>query len=213
MNVAQIRSRVQTRLGDTSGAEVTAAAILEWINDGAGEIARRTQQPQATASAPIVVGQAAYSISQFANDVMRLRKVELDGTVLEGLSSEDADTLLPNRNRAGQATGTPQWFEVWADTLTLWPPPASAGTLTLYYVKRPAQVAADLDVPGIPPHMHPDLLEYVVAQALESTGESAAADRKMSRFEQLSRESAEDASWPVRNTYPHVAVSADDVGY
>lgn len=213
MNVGEIRRRVQTKLGDTSGAEVTTASVLDWINDGAGEIARRIQQPQATATTPIVVGQTAYSVATFAADVLRLRKVLLDGSVLEPISMEDADTLLPDRERAGQSGSTPRYFWLWADAINVWPAPSAAGTLKLFYVKRPALVAGDGDVPGVPLHMHPDLVDYVVAQALESAGEGAAAERKMARFEQLSRESAGEAEWPVRNVYPHISVSADDCGW
>lgn len=213
MNVSEIRRRVQAKLGDTSGAEITSAAVLDWINDGIGEIAKRIQQPQATATTPTVVGQSPYTIATFAADVLRMRKVLLDGSVLEPISMEDADTLFPDRERTGQANSTSRWYWVWADQINLWPPPAAVGTLKLYYVKRPAAVAADGDTPGIPLHYHVDLVDYVVAQALESTGEGQTAERKMARFEQLSREGADDAAWPVRDVYPHISVSLDDAGY
>lgn len=212
MNVADIRRRVQAKLGDTSGAEATATSILDWINDGASEIARRTQQPQATATTPTIVGQATYSTAAFAGDVLRLRQVMLDGSVLRGLSIEEADVLLPDRERAGSTPSSPQWFWVYADVINLWPAPSAVGTLKLFYVKRPAAVAADGDVPGIPTHMHPDLVDYVVAQALESAGEGGSAEKKMARFEQITREASGDAEWPVRGTYPHVSAALDDAG-
>lgn len=204
---------MQAKLGDTAGSEATAQSILDWINDGAREIARRIGQPQATATTPTVAGQAVYSTSAFAADVMRLRSVMLDGSVLEALSIEDADTLIGDRERTGQAAGQPRWFWTWADSINLWPPPAAAGTLKLFYVKRPAEVAADADVPQVPLHLHPDLVDYVVAQALDSAGESATAERKLARFDATAQQAAADADWPVRDVYPHVSVAADDTGW
>lgn len=213
INVGQIRARVQAKFGDTSGAEVSGADVLNWINDGLLEIARRTQQPQASASTSTVVGQSVYSLTTFAADILRLRSVKYAGSVLEGMSMEDADTQFPDHERAGQGSGTPRWFWVWAEQITLWPAPDAVGTLKLFYVKRPAAVALDADVPGIPTHMHGDLVDYVVAQVYETVGDAPAAERRMGRFEQITRESAADAEWPVRDVYPHVSVSVDDSGW
>lgn len=213
MNLGEIRRRVQAKLGDTAGAEVTSQSVADWTNDGIREIARRIGQPQATATTPTVVNQAVYSIATFAADVMRLRSVMLDGSVLESLSIEDADTLLADRERTGQISGQPRWFWIWADSINLWPPPSAVGTLKLFYIKRPPEVAADADVPQVPLHLHPDLVDYVVAQALDSAGEAATAERKLARFDASAREAAADAEWPVRDVYPHVAVALDDAGW
>jgi hypothetical protein len=213
VNVGEIRARVQARFGDTSGAEVTSTDILRWINDGILEIARRTQQPQASAQTNTVIGQAGYSLSTFASDVLRLRKVMLGGTVLSGLSIEEADVLLPDREAANQGNGAPDRFWIWADTLNLFPAPDRVQALKLFYVKRPAAVAVDGDVPGIPTHMHTDLVDYVIAQAMDSTGDADRAERRMGRFEQTTREAASDAEWPIRGGYPHVVVDLEDVWF
>lgn len=213
MNVGQIKQRVRTKFGDTSGAELTDTDLLSWINDGMTEIARRTQQPQATATTPTIVGTAAYSITTFAADVLRLRSVMLDGSVLSGLSIEEADTLLGDRERANVGRGTPGYFWVFADAINLWPIPSAAGTLKLSYVKRPAAVTVDGDTPGIPTHMHVDLVDYVVAQVLESTGDPDRADRRMSRFEAGAAMAAADAEWPIRGGYPHVVADPADTAF
>jgi hypothetical protein len=210
VNVGQIRTRVQNKIGDTSGAEVTSLAILDWINDGMTEIARRTSQPQAIASISTVIGTEAYNVSAFAADVLRLRSVKYDGVPLESLSMEDADTLYVSATQTG--TGTPRWFWIHADQITVWPKPDAAKTLQLFYVKRPAAVDDDADIPGIPLHYHGDLVDYVTVQALETVGESGAADRKMAAFEQRSRESASDLSTPT-DLYGHVSASLDDMGW
>jgi hypothetical protein len=212
VNVGQIRARVQAKIGDTAGVEATPADILNWINDGITEIARRTQQPQATATTPSVVGQTAYSLSTFAADVIRLRSVMYDGSVLQPLSIEEADTFLADRERSGQSNGTPSMYWIWADQINLWPAPDTAGKLLkLFYQKRPAAVTVDGDTPNIPVHMHADLVDYVLAQVLETTGDGERADRRMGRFDQVVRESSADADWPQRGSFPHVSVSLDDV--
>lgn len=213
MNTGQIKQRVRTKFGDTSGAELTDTDLLSWINDGLTEIARRTQQPQATATGATVAGTSSYSIATLAADMLRLRSVMLDGTVLSGLSIEEADALLGDREQAGQGRGTPRYFWVFADQINLWPIPSAAGSLKLSYVKRPATVTVDGDSPGIPVHMHVDLVDYVVAQVLESTGDADRADRRMGRFEASAAMAAADAEWPVRGTYPHVTTSPDDVAF
>jgi hypothetical protein len=214
MNVGQIRARIQAKIGDTSGAEVAPADILNWINDGITEIARRTNQPQATATTPSVVGQSTYNLVTFAADITRLRSVMYDGSVLQPLSIEEADTFLADREKAGQSNGTPQMYWIWSDQINVWPPPDTASkSLKLFYQKRPAAVATDADIPGIPLHMHADLVDYVYAQVLDTIGDKQGAERRMGRFDGVVRESASDADWPQRNAYPHVSVSADDTGW
>jgi hypothetical protein len=214
VNVGQIRARIQAKIGDTAGAEAQPADILNWINDGIQEIGRRTNQPQGTATTPTVVAQTAYNLSTFAADIIRIRSVMLDGSVLQPLSIEEADTYLADREKSGQSNGTPSFYWLWADQINLWPAPDTAGKLLkVFYQKRPAAVAADGDTPGIPLHMHADLVDYVYAQVLETTGEREAASRRMDRFDGTVREASSDADWPIRGTYPHVAVSLDDVSY
>jgi hypothetical protein len=214
MNVGQIRARIQAKIGDTAGAEATPADILNWINDGIGEIARRTNQPQATASTPSVKDQSTYNLTTFAADIVRLRSVMYDGSVLQPLSIEEADTFLADREKTGQSSGVPQMYWIWANVINLWPPPDTAGkSLKLFYQQRPPAVAADGDTPAIPLHMHVDLVDYVLAQVLETTGEREASERRMGRFDGTVREASSDADWPQRNTYPHVSVSMDDAGW
>jgi hypothetical protein len=214
VNVGQIRARVQAKFGDTAGAEVTSADVLNWINDGITEIARRTQQPQATATTPTIKDQATYNLATFAADIIRLRSVMLDGSVLQPLSIEEADTFLADREKAGQSSGTPSMYWIWADQINLWPAPDTAGkVLKLFYQKRPAAVAADSDTPGIPLHMHADLVDYVMAQVLETTGDTDRADRRMARVQQTMQDASSDADWPQRGSFPHVTVSLDDVAY
>jgi hypothetical protein len=212
MNVGQIRGRVQAKIGDTSGAEATPSDILNWINDGISEIARRTQQPQGTATRTVVNGTATYDLSDFATDVIRLRSVMLDGSVLQPLSMEEADNFLAERERSGQSNGTPTMYWIWANQINLWPKPDnSTSVLKIFYQKMPALVATDTDVPAIPLHMHGDLVDYALAQVLDTTGERDVAERRMSRFDGVVREAASDADWPQRGSYPHVSVSPDDV--
>lgn len=213
MNVADIRTRIQAKVGDTSGTEVTNAQILAWINDGMTELARRTNQPQGSATTATIAGTGTYSLTAFAADILRLRSVQLDGSVLQAISMEEADTYLSDRDRGSAAGGTPSMYWVWADQINLWPKPTAAGVLKLFYVKRPAAVTGDADVPGIPVHMHTDLVAYVYAQVLDSLGQGERADRHSDRWQGRAMETAADADWPQRNTYPHITVSLDDAGW
>lgn len=213
MNVGQIRARVQAKFGDTAGAEATSADILNWINDGISEIARRTQQPQATATTAVAAGTAAYNLTTFAADIIRLRSVMFDGSVLQPISIEEADTFLADREKS-TSQGTPSMYWLWADQINVWPTPdnASGGKLLkLFYQKRPAAVAVDADIPAIPLHMHTDLVDYVVAQVLETTGDTDRADRRLARFQQAADTASADADWPQRGSFPHVTVALDDV--
>jgi len=207
---------VQAKFGDTAGAEATTADILNWINDGITEIARRTQQPQATATTAVATGTATYNLSLFAADIIRLRSVMFDGSVLQPLSIEEADTFLADRERAGQGTGVPGMYWIWADQINLWPAPDTSSNgklLKLFYQKRPPPVVVDADIPAIPLHMHADLVDYVVAQVLETVGEKELADKRIARFASTVQEASSDADWPQRGSFPHVTVSLDDVAY
>lgn len=213
MNVGDIRRRIKNKIGDTAGSEVTDTQLLDWINDGTLEIARRVQQPQATATTVTVAAQASYSIATFAADVLRLRTVLYDGLLMQALSQEEVDQLLPDREKLNQQ-GVPQSFWVFADTITLWPAPSSAGlVLKIMYVKRPALVAIDADVPNIPLHMHLDLVNYVWSQVLDTVGDLDRGERQLDRFTAGAMAAADDAARPVRATYPHVTIASDDAGW
>ena len=128
--------RVRSSFGDLSGAQLSDAAILSWINDGQREIVNSNTLLRATKYANIVAGQQDYS---FPNDkVLAVEAVYVDGYPIENISPQAAREYIIKLDPDGTLDSSkPEvWYER-AGVITFYPVPNAnyANGLKLEYLK------------------------------------------------------------------------------
>lgn len=102
-------------------------------------------------------------------------------------------------------------YYTWGRTIGLYPSPDTSGTgnLDIWYVKLPADLDDDTDVPEIPPSMHTDMIRYALARAKELDEDWEASGRIDADFELRLIQSKDDAQ-TNGHTYPAVRLIPGD---
>lgn len=175
--------RVRSSFGDFSGAQLSDAAILSWINDGQREIVNSNTLLRATKYANIVAGQQDYTFPE--DKVLAIEALYVDGYPIENVSPQAAREYIIKLDPTSILTAErPEiWYER-AGVITFYPTPQKSITngLKLEYVKTPSNLALLSNDLGIPDRYFNELVNYVISQALEADENYEAASYKLQQF-------------------------------
>lgn len=175
--------RVRSSFGDFSGAQLSDAAILSWINDAQREIVNSNTLLRATKYADIVAGQQDYSFPE--DKVLAIEAVYVDGYPIENVSPQAAREYIIKLDPEGTLDSSkPEvWYER-AGVISFYPTPKTSYTngLKLEYLKYPVSLTALSDALGIPDRYFNELATYVISQALEADENYDAASYKLRQF-------------------------------
>lgn len=172
---AEFIRKSRVRLDELTERAYTDRAIREWINEGARDIARRTESLEDRDTIAAVVGTAEYTLS---TDTIRVHRVEFtptgDDTVrLEYVDIKDMDSFGWRQRTLRQ--DRPYVYSIWGSGRTLklitFPVPATAGNFTVWFYKLPEALdeTALTDMAEhveIPPAWDDILLDYIEYRAL-----------------------------------------------
>ena len=175
--------RVRSSFGDFSGAQLSDAAILSWINDGQREIVNSNTLLRATKYADIVADQQDYTFPE--DKVLAIEAVYVSGYPVENVSPQAAREYIVKLDPEMMlGSSRPEiWYER-AGVITFYPVPNTSVTngLKLEYVKYPVSLTALSSDLGIPDRYFNELVNYVISQALESDENYDAASYKFRQF-------------------------------
>ena len=135
----------------------TAAELYTLLYDAQMQLARESFCIRDTYETTTVVDQQEYS---FPTATLAIKRVTYDGYEVVPRPLKEVLDLT-----AGSATasGSPQWYAIWDETLYLAPVPAEAVTLKIFSVNEPSTVSST-SVLDVPTRYHLDLAEYLLAQ-------------------------------------------------
>lgn len=212
METIEVIQTVQRQFGDETGAQITPADIIRWINEGQFQIARRTGDLLGTQTINVVVGDNKYSLS---NDFFKVTTAELDGKRLQLLSEAQLNTLYPDINSTSAQQGVSKFFSIInagisGSEITLAPIPGNIGSLLINYKSRPPLINSTDDVLSIPEEYHTTLVTYCLKKAKQLDGD----DQGFSTMDVAFRAEVADDSYDARQkddeTYPFIRTSPGD---
>lgn len=162
------------RLDEASADQWTDAQIRSWINEGAMDIARKTESLQDRQTIAGVVGTAEYSL---ATNCIRVHRVEWTPTGENTTRLEYADVKSMDGYGWEQRTlqnARPYAYTIWGSgtalKLVTFPAPSTAGNFTTWYYRLPTNLAEDgtaaASTVEIPQGWDEILLDYVEYRAL-----------------------------------------------
>lgn len=176
-------TRVKTQFGDNSGAQLTDATILRWINDGQQEIVNNNPILKAVKLSNIVAGQAEYTFP--GDKVQYIEAVYVDNRPIKNLSPQSfRDFILSDDPKTNAKSKYPDvWYER-AGVITFYPTPDTSFTngLKLEYVKMPTPVTESSSPLGVPDRYLNNLVNYCMMNALEYDENYGAAQYKLVQF-------------------------------
>lgn len=203
--------RVRSSFGDFSGAQLSDAAILSWVNDGQREIVNSNTLLRAVKYANIVAGQQDYSFPE--DKVLAIEAVYVNGYPIENVSPQAArEYILKLDPELTLGSDKPEiWYER-AGIITFYPVPNESKTngLKLEYVKVPTSLTTLNSTLSIPDRYFNELTSYVISQALEADENYDAAAYKLRQFrEGLDRLNLKDNVSQI-DLYPQMLPDPDD---
>jgi hypothetical protein len=177
---AQLRSSIRTELNDSGGTPLWSDALLNELITQAIRTYGRELPRQARTTITVVADQDAYNLPTDFDRAIRVEQPDgafrVASSAFRGASSW-ADSQLGTRDAE---LGT---YRVWASQIILSPAPGSTGSdqnLTLEYLARYAEPAADGDTIATPSYDDDVLVAFACADALRWIG---ADEAKRARFE------------------------------
>lgn len=154
MNLGEIRAEVESRGYDY----VSDSRLNLWIKQGYRWVCSLEPWPFLETT---ISGQAPLTVA----DLSQLLHVSSEDRVLRGADYRDIKDRDPNLDDVG----TPEFWYLTGDTINTWP--TSSEVLEVRYVRKPAELSSDSDVPLIPEAHHPILVDYAVMAGLKDNDE------------------------------------------
>lgn len=208
MTVLDIKRRVKRQFGDESGAQLTNADIIDWINDAQIEIYTKNNLGQKIGTIPTIVGTQGYS---FPADLMRLLNVKYDGNTIGELSQQDVDKFIPNADATAPSRGAPSHYWTYADKINLYPSPDAIKNLTIRYNRFPVAVTIDANPTDVDQKYDNRILDYCHAQAAHLDGNMQTYNLFMQRFEGKTSGTLDDELEQQQSSaYASISVSIRD---
>ncbi len=139
------------------------------------ELARKAMVIERVYTTSTVASQQEY---EFPTNTIAIKRITYDGKKLKPVTFREDDCLTLG-NSASAATGTPQYYAVWNETLYLRPVPATVATLKIFSYNEPQEVSntSTIEVPSM---FHLDIADYLVwRKALKDKNFQAAQNYKM----------------------------------
>lgn len=112
--------------------------LYQYIWAAEFDLAHKAMLIERTYSTTTVASQQEYS---YPTSTIAIKRITYDGVRLVPITLKEDDTLTLG-NAATTATGSPQFYAVWNQTIMLRPIPDSALTLKIYSFNEPTEVSA-----------------------------------------------------------------------
>jgi hypothetical protein len=195
-------TKVQNKLDDSG---FSSTILTDFANDTQREVFGSKFMQFMEATEDFVLTPSVASIGTLPTDLqlpinLRVISPPTLATVLEPITAEVFDSLYSSNATAVLGAPT-QWYP-FANTINVYPLPASAITLQLRYYKNPTELTTSSDVPEIPEAFQEVLVLGMYKRALEyndSFDQSAFITVKMEKLlEDMTRRYSPLTSGPTR---------------
>ena len=204
--VQDVIDNVTRVFGDEAGVQLSNNDIIRWINEAQREINRQNAVLQQTATTTLNAGQADYSLASISPPIYEINSLLINGRRIGNISVSQAEESISLADPESEETGAPQFWYEWANTITFWPVPSTAGTIKIRYTAIPTDVAADNDTLTIPDEYFMDIINYVLKMAYEMDENPEMMQAKSVEFNQSLAERGEQFRNAEHMTYPKITV-------
>ena len=171
--LGDIRTLVRDRLDEATPRRWTNDQLNRWINEGARDVARRSECLHANGTVPVSSGVQQVSLATLT-DIIRINRVEWKTTgesTIHSLEYRDFNNLdAVWWDQQAITRSKPSYFTLTgyppALTAVLYPTPSSAGSLKVWYWKIPPNVTTDNATVQIPSGWEDTIADYAEYKAL-----------------------------------------------
>lgn len=167
---------IERSFGDESNVQLKVNDIIRWINSGQIEIINKNPILKSISITHGIKDQSTYDIPA---DCIQMEMVQVNNVMLRACSWEEVRELT----LAGPQSSQPQVWSIYANKLFLFPSPEVDEDITIYYAKRPSDVATVGNILSIPDRYYDRLKEYIMSRAYEMDEDWTAHQVQRDQFE------------------------------
>lgn len=175
----QLRDRTYAVIRDPSKLFVLTTEVNDWLNEAQLEIATRLRalDKETSATFPDATGVVAVPTDLIDIDGFRIGTGDVAFVDSQSFwnAKDDAITLAEPKPYIGR---------IFQGNFEIYPAPATTTAYKLRYIRTPATLALDADVPEIPVEWHVHLTYYATARAYYKLNEDALGDRYMAMYQE-----------------------------
>lgn len=179
MTPAQIEQAARERYNSVGETFWSQSEIMTLIYEACMEIATETHCIEETYTTSTVADQQEYAKP---TNSIGIKRITYAGNKLLKITFREDDALTLN-NATTTATGTPQYYAEWGETIYLRPVPSGVGTLKVFSINEPQAVTSTstLEVPSV---FHLAMIDKVVGEMCAKDENMSAATYYLNRWEQ-----------------------------
>lgn len=183
MNLGNYRTEVAAMLSLNVDDADELALIDQWVNEGVEYVVAEGQTKVASTTADLQANQGDYELDTNILRILWIQTATSGGSTAE-LEQIGPTEILRRRLTASDSSSPSYLYAVdGANLLMLYPIPAGADVLTIYYVPRPATLANPGDTPDeIPSEFHRIVTLYVLWRGADYDDDQSSAQG--SRYKQ-----------------------------
>ncbi len=183
-----LREDVRSRLNEVSQRFWQDSELDRWINQALTEVARRSETLQDRAEITTTANLQEFAMPVDTIRVYRVEWMPTSGTPIYPLEYRDFSSMDGAwYTSQDMTTGTPALYSMWGYPpnlkIILYPKPAEAGRIRVFYYRLPATIASDIDTAEIPAGW-----ENLVALHCEYVALRKDADQRWQEAKQLFEE-------------------------
>lgn len=175
----QLQNRTYAVIRDPSKVFVLLSEVKDWLNEAQLEIAARLRCIDK-------------ELSDTFADATGVEPVPADFVDIEGFRIGTADVVFVDSQSFWGAKDESLTLEepaaylgrIFGGNFEVYPAPAAATAYKLRYIRKPATLSGDSDVPEIPEEWHVHMTYYATARALYKLNEEGNADRYMAMYQE-----------------------------
>ena len=180
-----MQARLRSLSNDSGSTFITNEDLKDWINEGYTDLVTREQL--LVAESAKAMGDSGTSVANGTFDL------PTDFLAVVGFRVGTADVDFVDDSYFWDYTDagtTPitTFARIWNSKIELYPKPSSGTSVTLRYVKQPADLSAGGDTPAIPTNLHPKLVYYAAARMKMKEGDGQAAEMYLMSYERNLRD-------------------------
>ena len=209
--VSEVIANVKRQFGDESGAQITDADIIRWINDGQLELNKKSKVIKTIATTTSVAGQNKYDLPGVK--ILEVERLQYKNTAIEYRTFQQVqETIFDDvADVSTLSADIPTCWYDYGDSIYFFPVPSTNGvTITLFCVTYPTTVSSTTDALSLPDVFYDALVQYIMAKAYEMDDDWTAAGNKLTQLENNLNSLNEDGQGYGNQFYHSITVLEDD---
>lgn len=187
MTITQLLTSARRRYNSVNDSFFADEELINILYDACLDFARTTLCIERVYTTSTVASQQEYS---YPTSAIAIKRIQYNGKKLQPINMRQDDSITA-LNQSTTATGDPQYYFIYNETIYLRPVPAGVGTLKIwtYNEAQELTVASTLEIPT---QFHLDLVDYMASEMAAKDLNFTTAKYYLEKWE---RRKAEAKKW------------------